>query len=245
MSSYTDRVAHYLEGLTAVSVGACPGCCECGLDRDSFRLAGASIRGNPLRLWDEGSGDVFVYFETLGPVGVVRADSWEEAWECVVDEVMDDADPADPDSYARSYDETADEGELAEGVHYRSNGVPSNPALQSALAREDLNGAGLIPLGLKSDETPEDSAEVHGWIIDLEWDPSAEDASEYAEDGGFSWSDCEICGSTLGGDRFPWHAIGSDGRILHGTCCADCTVYLANGEEPEGSEEENEDSDGT
>lgn len=97
------------------------------------------------RTWDEGmDGDpLFVYVESLGPVGVVRASSWEEAYECVVDEIMDDADPEDEDSYARSYDETADEGELAEGVHYRNNGVPANDGLDSHLAREDLNGAKL------------------------------------------------------------------------------------------------------
>ena len=99
-----------------------------------------------LRTWDDGFGPLWVYLESLGPVGVVRARTWEDAYACVVDEIMDDADPSDPDTYARSYDETAEEGELAEGCTYRANGVPSNPALHSPIAREDLNGSRLVRL---------------------------------------------------------------------------------------------------
>ena len=97
-----------------------------------------------LRTWDDGFGPLWVYVETLGPVGVVRARTWEEACACVVDEIMDDADPMDPDTYARSYDPDAEEWDLAEGCHYRGSGVPSNPRLHSPLAREDLNGSDLV-----------------------------------------------------------------------------------------------------
>ena len=34
MSNYTESVEHYLEGIEAVSVGACPGCHECDLDEE-------------------------------------------------------------------------------------------------------------------------------------------------------------------------------------------------------------------
>ena len=47
----------------------------------------------------------------------------------------------------------------------------------------------------------------------------------------FSWSACEGCGSTLGGDRYPAHAL-ADGRLVHLDMCADCLFYIANGEEP-------------
>lgn len=95
-----------------------------------------------MRYWDEGWGKLWIYRESLGPIGIVRAHTWEEAYQYVVDEIMDDADESNPDSYARSYDKTADEGELAEGVQYRS-GVPSNDGLNSDLAQEDLNGSSL------------------------------------------------------------------------------------------------------
>ena len=49
----------------------------------------------------------------------------------------------------------------------------------------------------------------------------------------FSWSNCDICGSTLGGAREPWHALDKHNEIVHGDCvCTDCVMYLANGDEP-------------
>ena len=115
-----------------------------------MRAYTVDVDGNPtthnLRTWDDGFGPLWVYLESFGPVGVVRARTWEDAYACVVDEIMDDADPSDPDTYARSYDETAEDGELAEGCYYRGSGVPSNPALRSPIAREDLNGSRLVRL---------------------------------------------------------------------------------------------------
>lgn len=52
----------------------------------------------------------------------------------------------------------------------------------------------------------------------------------------FSWSGCQICDSALGGDFECWHGIDKNGEILHFTrACVDCVVYLANGDEPEGT----------
>ncbi len=61
-----------------------------------------------------------------------------------------------------------------------------------------------------------------------------------AGEAGFSWSPCEICGSSLGGNRSPWHAlipatnqpgcVHEHGKMVHGTCCEDCTYYLNYGQ---------------
>lgn len=116
------------------------------------------------RTWDEGfDGDpLFVYSDSMGVVGIVRAETWEQAWECVVDEIMPDADPEDADSYARSYDDAAEPSELAEGVHHRSSGIPSNDGLDSPLAQEDLNGSWL------HETTIDDLRETHGIVITWE-----------------------------------------------------------------------------
>lgn len=61
------------------------------------------------------------------------------------------------------------------------------------------------------------------------------DIEEWDDDGPepfFSWSACETCGSTLGGDRHPAHAL-IDGELIHLNTCVDCVTYLANGDEPE------------
>ena len=74
-------------------------------------------------------------------------------------------------------------------------------------------------------------------------DHSAEsDALAAADEGGFSYSPCDSCGSTFGGDRYPAHAIhletfGPDakrpGDVHHIEICVDCLMFHANGDEPE------------
>lgn len=50
----------------------------------------------------------------------------------------------------------------------------------------------------------------------------------------FSWRACDVCGTSLGGDREVWHALDADNAILHfDSCCTDCVQYLAYGTEPE------------
>lgn len=102
---------------------------------DEQSLTGASVRGHKLRVWDDGFGDLWVYRESLGAVGVVRAQTWTEAYSCVVDEIMGDADIDDEDN------QPDDDGNLPEGLCWRGSGVPSNEGLESPLAAEDLNGS--------------------------------------------------------------------------------------------------------
>jgi hypothetical protein len=107
-------------------------------DHQSIRevLSGRWHPRTPLRYWDDGLGPVWLYRETLGPVGVVRAQTWEDAYECVIDEIMDDADLDDLDLD----DET---GELPEGCYWRGSGEPSCPDLHCHVAASDLNGSSL------------------------------------------------------------------------------------------------------
>ena len=53
----------------------------------------------------------------------------------------------------------------------------------------------------------------------------------------FSWSQCDSCGSTLGGDRETAYGIwrNEKGEIvtIQMSICVDCTMYHANGELPE------------
>lgn len=55
------------------------------------------------------------------------------------------------------------------------------------------------------------------------------------DEGWFSWSPCESCGSHLGGHRYPvsWFAMHDHGETGTGTVCATCAMYIANGEVPD------------
>lgn len=63
------------------------------------------------------------------------------------------------------------------------------------------------------------------------------DRDEACDEGLFSWHACDCCGSTLGGNRYAAHGLHSDGplkgKLCHLEVCADCLVYIANGDEPE------------
>lgn len=53
------------------------------------------------------------------------------------------------------------------------------------------------------------------------------------EELGFSWQECECCGSVLGGNRFKACKIDSSKELEEYSVCTDCINYIANGEEPE------------
>lgn len=66
------------------------------------------------------------------------------------------------------------------------------------------------------------------------------EAGEVYEEGHFSCSACELCGSKLGGNRYCAHGIIEDGhsdpqdmQIIHLSVCFDCVMYMANGDLPE------------
>lgn len=99
-------------------------------------------RGIPLTFWDDGDGPVYVYRESTGVVGVVRASTFEKAWNCVVDEILPDADVND---FSEEDRKLLEEGSTPECVHYRGSGNPSNeaPNRKTAIAQEDPVGSSL------------------------------------------------------------------------------------------------------
>ena len=57
-----------------------------------------------------------------------------------------------------------------------------------------------------------------------------DDREDYPDiDSSFSWKPCEICGSHLGGNRYPCHAIDDNDDIVHFSACPDCMYYLEYG----------------
>lgn len=60
-------------------------------------------------------------------------------------------------------------------------------------------------------------------------EPSNEER-ELAEEAHFSYSACDCCGSTLGGDRHPAHGRDKDNQIVHFSVCVDCLYYINYGQ---------------
>lgn len=59
---------------------------------EDHQLIGATYKGSPLHVYDDGFGPLFVFSQSLGPRAIVRAQTWEEAWEICEDEFFDEAD---------------------------------------------------------------------------------------------------------------------------------------------------------
>uniref|UniRef100_A0A6M3JFM5 Uncharacterized protein n=1 Tax=viral metagenome TaxID=1070528 RepID=A0A6M3JFM5_9ZZZZ len=60
-------------------------------------------------------------------------------------------------------------------------------------------------------------------------DPSME-WYDLASEPSFSWSSCNVCGSGLGGDRYPAHGADKNGNIIHFDVCTDCYYYMEYGQ---------------
>ena len=62
----------------------------------------------------------------------------------------------------------------------------------------------------------------------------AEENDEIVDEPSFSNSQCESCGSSLGGDRYDAHGFTEkEEELVHLSICSDCHLYHANGDIPE------------
>lgn len=57
-----------------------------------------------------------------------------------------------------------------------------------------------------------------------------EDCIGRGEEPKFSWWPCELCGSPLGGDRYPAHYVDHHGDADHAEICTDCLFAIEEGE---------------
>ena len=129
---------------------------------------------HPLKSYDDGYGPVWIYLETLGPVGLVRATTLESAFACVCDEILT---PLDPGDWREAYPDYAGcdadwdcTGSVLQSGHcshhpesYRNMGdgyhTMPNAGESSGIVAMDPSGSALVEL------TEEHCAE---WGIELQ-----------------------------------------------------------------------------
>jgi hypothetical protein len=85
--------------------------------------------------------------------------------------------------------------------------------------------------------TCDDCKSSHGIDDEAEFERMIMDEG-YSDGGGFSWHDCDLCGSRLGGDRYAAHGQYK-GEWYHLDICVDCLQYTANGTLPKCACEDN------
>lgn len=106
--------------------------------------------GHEIRFYDDGYGPLWVYRTSTGITGIIRAMTWEDAYECILDDILVPIPVEEiPEAYgfygenAQQELENAEEPELTEGYHYQPN------SSGSGIVSIDLNGEALDQLTSK------------------------------------------------------------------------------------------------
>lgn len=129
--------------------------------------------GSKVRFYDEhpfSDGKLYAYSESHGLVGIVRARSWEDAYEVVEDEFMHEASETVEElvkeyGYEIRYERGADgsfrrikipnqdawpENEIfLEGYGFRPNGPNERDVIKHGIYSRDLNGESLVEMDLE------------------------------------------------------------------------------------------------
>ncbi len=128
---------------------------------DSQSLKSAKSRfGSAIPVYDDGFGPLFIHRDSTGINGIVRAQTWEDAYSIVEDEFLPAGDAEACDELDRiELMENESERNHAqdcwnEAYNYRGNGRKEKDGTVSTIYRKDLNGDYLDKL------TPELLAEL-------------------------------------------------------------------------------------
>ena len=111
---------------------------------DSVRLTGAVNQWNrAIPTYDDGSGTLYVFRESMGVSGIVRADTWETAWDIAMDEFTAEADDTVAD-FERDYGPDWSENDLwCEAHGFRPSGPNVRDKVGHGVYARDLNGEAL------------------------------------------------------------------------------------------------------
>lgn len=128
---------------------------------DTQRLIGATTRfGSKLRTYDDGFGPLWIHRDSMGISGIVRAQTWHDAYSICEDEFFpagdDDAgkDMAEIDAMPDGKDKNHAQACWDESYGYRGNTRRMPDGTLSSIYAKDLNGDALDRL------TPELVAEL-------------------------------------------------------------------------------------
>lgn len=123
------------------------------LIKDGQRLIGARSRfGHKIATYDDGFGPLFIHRDSMGISGIVRAQSWEDAYSICEDEFF----PAGDEDANKEQEEieAMEDGEKKnherdcwdEAYGFRGNGRKESDGTVSYIYAKDLNGDSLEPL---------------------------------------------------------------------------------------------------
>lgn len=257
---FREDYALTMDTLTATSTGPAPGCMECQhphptpsdprhdsepmVLRDTT-LVSATVKDRPLRTESDG-GELWLYGEEFGPRMLLQADSFESAWELMLDNSPTIPEEDIPEAYGyysissngRSYlcgdegaprvfppfDATHDviaefAGTALEAFQRYVDTLPELPDLVEGYEYQpNASGTGIVNVGHYAwlQELTRPLAREYGIAITLDLPDPTEE---------FSARPCDVCNRQLAGDRSPMHGLDAAGELIHLDACSDCVHY--------------------
>ena len=119
------------------------------INDDETLLSAASRFGHPIRIYDDGFGPLWIHRDSMGISGIVRAQTWEDAYSICEDEFF----PAGDEDAAADYAEIEAMPEGSERDHaqacwdesygYRGNSRKEEDGTLSSIYWKDLHGDAL------------------------------------------------------------------------------------------------------
>jgi hypothetical protein len=123
---------------------------------DEQRLTGAATHyGHAIPTYDDGSGPLWVFRDSMGIQGITRADSWESAWEICEDEFF-------PEASETAEEILAEYGKTRESLKIirPADGGPERPA---TLDDYPLTRDQFVRWETKETPVPDDAEESEKW----------------------------------------------------------------------------------
>lgn len=143
------------------------------LDDNQSLLSATGRFGHSIPTYDDGWGTLYIARDSMGIVGIVRAQTYVDAWSIVEDEFLPSA---DDEAFEKDFEDMTDHEQACwdEAYGYRPNGIGGpTPEKDNGVYAKDLNGESLEPLTFKM---------LDEWEITLDvktdWDNIREDLVE-------------------------------------------------------------------
>ena len=110
---------------------------------ETHRITGAFSKGKPVPFYDDGDGEVYVFFLSCGPwlypAGIVRASSWEDAYGICEDEFCDEAEETVEELVKEYGEEWMEHPVFCECYGFRPNGPRTSDKLRHGIFQKDYN----------------------------------------------------------------------------------------------------------
>ena len=114
------------------------------LINDSQSLISAKGRfGHAIPVYDDGYGNLYIHRDSMGISGIVRAQSWEEAYSICEDEFFPAATEAEEEFIKEYGEDFMENGCWQEAYGFRNNSRTEEDGTQSSLYQKDINGDSL------------------------------------------------------------------------------------------------------